>query len=515
MIIGVNRDTIQRNVLLQLYELLGFNPPGTKCTETKIFGRNVYFVGAHDESAVRRIQGSTLAMAYVDEATCIPEPFWRMLLSRLSVSGAQLLATANPDGPAHWLKKQFIDRSHELDLAVWNFQLDDNPSLDEKYKASLKQEYTGMWYKRYILGEWALAHGLIYDGFDDDNVYDHPKEPPNYYIVGIDYGTTNATAAVLCGIRPNRWPHITVEEEFYYDSAKAGRSKADDELAEDIRSFVAYKNVSAIYVDPAAASFKVALRQQNLPVLDANNDVINGIKTASKFISNKSIVIQKGCKTLLEHIQSYAWDSKAADRGEDKPVKVNDHICVTRDTIVTTNRGLYHIDRVNKRKKGKEHYTILSWTGSTFEMKTCGESEKTGEKKKIFRLTLENGKTLKATPDHQIMTNFGYIEIQSLLFTDHVLCYCEKNAGIYSAVKSIEECENEDVYCISVPSTGNFVANGMVVKNCDALRYAVYSAFPRGEFSHPDENISYDQLRKKVFGNNDCPLMGDMGGGYF
>src|SRR5574342_239270 len=90
MVVGVNRSTIQRNVLNQLYEFLGFPPPPAKNTDTKLYGRNVYFVGAHDESAVRAIQGSTLACAYVDEATCIPEPFWRMLISRLSLPGAQL-----------------------------------------------------------------------------------------------------------------------------------------------------------------------------------------------------------------------------------------------------------------------------------------------------------------------------------------------------------------------------------------------------------------------------------------
>ena len=130
MIIGVNRDTIQRNVLLELFKFLGVTPPGTKTTECKIYGRNVYFVGAHDEGSVRRIQGATLAFAYVDEATCIPAPFWRMLLSRLSVKGAQLLASCNPEGPSHYIKKEYLDRAHELDLVSWHFVLDDNPSLD-------------------------------------------------------------------------------------------------------------------------------------------------------------------------------------------------------------------------------------------------------------------------------------------------------------------------------------------------------------------------------------------------
>lgn len=327
MVIGVNRETIQRNVLQEMYRFLGFPAPSSKSTETKLYGRNIYFVGAHDESAVRRIQGSTLALAYVDEATCIPAPFWRMLLSRLSIEGAQLLASCNPEGPAHWLKKEYIDRANELDLIHWDFQLDDNPSLPAKYKEDLKKEYTGMWYKRYILGEWAVAHGLIYDSYDNLNEYEQVKNNPNYRIMGIDYGTSNATAAVIGAITPRHWPQICIEKEYYYDSAAKGRSKTDAELADDIVDFIGATPVSAIYVDPAAASLKIELRRRDLPVLDAKNDVLEGIKVTSKFIAGKNLVIHKGCRTLIEHIQTYSWDPKAADRGEDKPLKVRDHIC--------------------------------------------------------------------------------------------------------------------------------------------------------------------------------------------
>lgn len=327
MIIGVNRDTIQRNVLIQLYKFMGFSPPSTKTTETVLYGRNIYFVGAHDESSVRRIQGSTLAIAYCDEATCIPQPFFKMLLSRLSVRGAQLIATCNPEGPHHWLKKEFIDRSHELDVAYWNFRLDDNPILDEKYKEDLKKEYTGMWYKRYILGEWAVSHGLIYDAYDEFNEYSNMVEPPNQYIIGIDYGTSNATAAVLCGISPTRWPQIRVEDEYYYDSVQKGRQKTDAELADDLVQFISYRPITSIYVDPSAASLKAELRQRNLPVIDAKNDIIEGIKVVSKFISQKNLVIHKKNKTLIECLQTYSWDPKYADMGEDKPLKKRDHIC--------------------------------------------------------------------------------------------------------------------------------------------------------------------------------------------
>lgn len=375
MIIGVNRDTIQRNVLLELYKFLGFSPPATKTTETKLYGRNIYFVGAHDEGAVRRIQGSTLAFAYVDEATCIPSPFWRMLLSRLSVKGAQLLATCNPEGPAHWLKKEYIDRAGELDLAHWSFNLDDNPSLDEKYKADLKAEYTGMWYKRYILGEWAVAHGLVYDSYDEMNQYENLPMHPNYRVVGIDYGTTNATAAVMVGISPTIWPQIRVEKEYYYDSLKKGRSKNDAELADDIKEFIGYHDVRSVYIDPAAASLKLELRRRDLPVLDAVNDVLLGLKHVSKFIGGKNLVIHKSCVTLREHIQSYAWDPKAADRGEDKPIKVNDHICdALRYAIASAfpSGELSHpdenltIDQIRRQVYGEEFNSFSTGTGGYF-----------------------------------------------------------------------------------------------------------------------------------------------------
>lgn len=327
MIIGVNRSTIHRNILTTLYKILGFPCPSPMTNKTQLYGRDLYFVGAPDVSAVTTIQGSTLSLAYVDEATCIPEAFWKMLESRLSVPGAQLLATCNPEGPAHWLKKDYLDRSDLHDIISWHFQLDDNPILDEAFKKAIKSSYHGMWYKRYVLGEWALAYGAIYDTYDETNEYDHPQSNPNYYIVGIDYGTTNATAAVLCAVTPNKWPQIRVESEYYYDSAKKGRSKTDAELVRDIKDFIRYKNVSAVYIDPAAASLKIALRQADIPVLDANNDVLLGIKIVGKFIAGKNIVIQKGCRTLIEHIQSYAWDPKSASRGEDKPIKQNDHIC--------------------------------------------------------------------------------------------------------------------------------------------------------------------------------------------
>lgn len=381
MIIGVSRDSIQRNVLPTLYKILGFPLPTSKTMQVTLYGRTIYLVGAHDESSVRKIQGSTLSFAYVDEITCIPEPFWKMLLSRISVKGAQLFGTCNPESPAHWLKKQYIDRSNDLDLIYWNFLLEDNPALDPKYVENLKKEYQGAYYKRFILGEWCAATGMVFSDFDEDNIFDKDMHNPTYWVAGMDYGTTNPTACHIAAVSPRQWPQIRIEQEYYYDSQVSGRAKTDAELADDIKQFISYTPIRALYVDPAAASIKLELRNRDIPVIDANNDVLFGIKTMSKFIANKNLVVRKSCKNLIEQIYGYAWDSKASERGEDKPVKHLDHAVDSVRYLVASafksgnlshpdedlsydqlRRKIYGDDSINREFYGEDGHSSLGFS---------------------------------------------------------------------------------------------------------------------------------------------------------
>src|SRR5258708_7679757 len=324
MIIGVNRTSIQRNILSHMYKQLGFPCPTEKSAKSRVYGRDVWFVGAPDVSAVSTIQGSSLALAYVDELTNLPEPFWKMLESRLSVPGAKVLATCNPESPAHFIKKHYIDNTN-LDLVHWNFNLDDNPSLDDTFKQQLKASYTGMWYQRYVLGLWTMASGAVFDSWDDINIYERDYPAPIEYCAALDYGTINPTACHIAAISPNQWPQIRIEREYYFDSAKHGRSKTDRELALDVKDFIGYTPIRALYVDPAAASLKLELRNLDLPVIDANNDVLFGIKLMCQYIGGRNMLVHKSCANLIEQIQGYAWDPKAANQGEDKPIKKNDH----------------------------------------------------------------------------------------------------------------------------------------------------------------------------------------------
>jgi len=328
LICGRTDKTIKRNIILPLQELVGnaLNYSIGK-GEVTLYDRLMYVVGANDERAEGKIRGSEFAGALIDEATLIPESFFKMLLSRLSVSGAQLFCSTNPDSPYHWLKQEYIDRSHELNLKVFSFNIRDNPSLDEEYINELSKEYQGLWHTRYILGQWVLADGAVYDFFNEEiHVIQMPQSSADYYIVGVDYGTTNPCVFTLIGYNPGGYPNMWLEKEYYYDSKKELRQKSDYEYAKDLQQFVAGYNVKRIYIDPSAASFRQELRRNGVNnVSDAVNDVIPGIRFMGQLLTNGTYKICSNCTSSIKEFSNYLWDSKASERGEDKPIKLNDH----------------------------------------------------------------------------------------------------------------------------------------------------------------------------------------------
>jgi PBSX family phage terminase large subunit len=314
-----------------------------------ILGRTIEVITANNELAEGRIRGLTCAGAYVDEATLIPESFWTQLLARLSVPGAQLFATTNPDNPNHWLRKKFLLRTSELDLRAWHFTIDDNHSLDPKYVASLKAEYVGLWYRRFILGKWVAAEGAVYDMFDPDQHVIPFEQVPiirKWLGVGIDYGTRNPFDALLGGIGVDNRIYFT--SEWRHDSRKAQRQLTDLELSAGVRNWLTgvryprsqLRGVTpeVVCVDPSAASFKVQLFRDGLPAMNANNDVLDGIRTWSSLMAADKFRVVDSCKWLVDELPGYSWDDKAAARGEDSVIKVDDH-------AVDAGRYLLHTTR--------------------------------------------------------------------------------------------------------------------------------------------------------------------------
>lgn len=326
LMVGKTTRTLKRNILDPMAEMLGedeFRLVSGR-GEAYIYGRRVYLVGANDERAEGKIRGLTLVGAYGDEVTLWPESFFTMLLSRLSMPGAKFFGTTNADGPYHWLKHKYLDRASELDLSHWQFGLEDNPNLPAEYVEALKREYTGLWYKRFILGQWALAEGVVYDMFDPDTHVVKMLPPIKRHWVGIDYGTTNPTVFLLIGEGADDCLYVC--REWRWDSAAKGRRLTDQQLSAEYRRWVGNVTPQRVFVDPSAASFIAQLYHDGVRgITPADNDVVDGIQDVSTLLGARRLRIHESCAGLIEEMGNYVWDTKAQERGEDAPIKQNDH----------------------------------------------------------------------------------------------------------------------------------------------------------------------------------------------
>lgn len=284
-----------------------------------------YIFGGKDERSQDLIQGITLAGVFFDEVALMPESFVNQATGRCSVEGSKYWFNCNPDGPYHWFKINWIDKKKEKHLLYLHFTMDDNLSLSEKIKARYRSMYSGVFFLRYIKGLWAVAEGIIYDMFNEDrHVVDSIELPqqPVYY-VSCDYGTQNATVFLLwCKALDGRWACI---REYYYSGRDTRKQKTDSEFADDLKEWLGGIVPERVIVDPAAASFIAELKKRGYNVKKARNDVLDGIRFVAMLLNQDRIVFLRCCKNTIKEFASYIWDEKAADRGEDKPVKIRDH----------------------------------------------------------------------------------------------------------------------------------------------------------------------------------------------
>jgi PBSX family phage terminase large subunit len=317
----------RRNILPLLHQMVGNDArylQGSSLLE--LWGRKIHVVGAHDSRAEGKIRGATFVGAYVDEITLLPEVFFTILVQRCAMGGAKIFGTTNPDSPGHWLKQNFIDNNP--DTQTFYFTMMDNPKLTQKEREYLERQHKGLWYRRFVLGEWCLAEGAVFEFFDE-KVHTLPRSPANakYSIVGVDYGTASTTAFTMIEFNSDTSPTLFVSKEYYWDSKKKNRQKNNTELAEDFLKFIEGHPVKFVYIDPSASSFKLELRRLGLqvPIRDADNDVLNGIQEMTTLLANGDLKIGRNCRNLIEEIQAYSWDTKKSEEGKDAPIKKFDH----------------------------------------------------------------------------------------------------------------------------------------------------------------------------------------------
>ena len=324
---GKTLTSLKRNVLDLLVGLFGakhisYSIPSKTA---RIFGKTVLLEGASDARSEAKIRGLTLLGAYCDELTLFPEDFFAMLLSRLSEKGAKLFTTTNPDSPMHWLWKGYLSpeavEKKGLNLRHARFLIDDNTTLEREYLDNIKREYTGVFYDRYILGEWAVAEGLIYTVFDAArHVVDVARYGYDDYAISIDYGTLNACAMLLWGRRGKAWYCV---DEYYYCGRDERVQKTDDEYYSDLETLADVFPVHKVIVDPSAASFITLIRKKaRFAVRAADNSVLDGIREVATALNTSLLFINRPCVNTIREFGLYRWDEKASD---DKPLKENDH----------------------------------------------------------------------------------------------------------------------------------------------------------------------------------------------
>jgi len=356
---GKTISSFQRNVLTNLkmmlrsrgyhciHHLSGETPNMLEVTKGKV--TNYFHIfGGKDEGSQELVQGITAAGAFFDEVALMPESFVNQATGRCSITGSKFWFNCNPAGPMHWFKTGWINKcigylgrkkAEELiaadkevkNILYLHFTMDDNLSLDEAIKKRYRSLYAGVFFLRYIEGLWAVAEGLIYTMFSkSNNVYDDETRPKGLeYLstrtISLDYGTTNP--CVFLDIYDDG-DTIWVDREYRWDSrVEQGKQKTNSQYGDDMVVFMGDNPdlQCEIVADPSAASFIVELKGRGYIVKPGDNEVEDGIRVVAALFQSGKIKVHKRCEGLITEIRSYVWDDKAAQHGDEKPVKQLDH----------------------------------------------------------------------------------------------------------------------------------------------------------------------------------------------
>ena len=354
---GKTISSLRRNVLSEILPRLGalgakWKEKRTENLVTVTFcgHRNQFYIfGGRDESSASLIQGITFAGVLMDEVALMPRSFVEQACARCSVAGSRLWFNCNPAGPGHWFYKTWILEAEQRNCLRLHFTMEDNPSLTEAIRQRYQRLYTGVFYRRFILGQWAQAEGRVYDFFEPDMVRPVPAGPFDGWYVSCDYGTVNPTSMGLWGKCGGVWYRV---KEFYFNSREKLRQMTDEEYAAELGKLVEQRKLTAVIVDPSAASFIEVLRRKGYPVIKAENDVLSGIRLTSDALKEGRIVICEGCSDCIREMDEYVWDlsSEAKDRVKKEHDHAMDDMRYFASTVLKRQSGGFVACTVERKK---------------------------------------------------------------------------------------------------------------------------------------------------------------------
>lgn len=324
---GKTVGALRRNITEHLDDWLGgilqfreFYSQNKLVVRDKDGHENTYYLfGGRDESACQLIQGITLAGVLLDEAALMPQSFVQQACARCSVAGSKLWFSCNPEGPEHWLYREFIQQAKQKNLLRLHFTMADNPSLPDAIKARYETLYTGVFYRRFILGQWCMAEGLVYD-FNTELHVQPPPPPGGRYYISVDYGTQNPFSAGLWQVQGGKAYRL---REFYHSGRDTGRMLTDEEYHKKLVELAGSLHVEQVIVDPSAASFIATIRHHGIfSVRKAKNEVLPGIRWVATLLKTGVLAVSPQCRDSIREFGLYRWDEASQ---HDSVVKENDH----------------------------------------------------------------------------------------------------------------------------------------------------------------------------------------------
>ena len=343
MISGKTRDTIERNVIRDLIRMIdGRIPYKYRKFDNyiEIAGNKIWLIGFSDEGATEKVRGMTVGGWYADELTSASKSTVEMAITRCSADGAKMFWTMNPDSPYHFIYTDYISNTELLNsgtVKCWHFTLEDNLHLSPRYIEELKRvnRKSQVNYKRNILGQWVIAEGIIYDSFDETIHVFHDDHTSMFDEINIccDYGVSTVTTFGVMGIVKDtkNGNSYYLQEETYYDASKKGVAQSDSDRVNDIirlQNKYGLGRRSTIFLPHDAASLKAQCRKDKrirMKVRTYAPDTFKDINRIQDLFNNRRFFIHESCKNSITQAQTYCWDTKAQQRGEDKPLKVDDH----------------------------------------------------------------------------------------------------------------------------------------------------------------------------------------------
>lgn len=277
-----------------------------------------YIFGGKDERSQDLIQGITLAGIFCDEVALMPQSFVEQATGRCSVPGSKFWFNCNPANPAHWFKKEWIDRCGEKNLLYLHFTMDDNLSLTEKTKERYRNYYIGVFFKRYILGLWTAADGAVYPRFAEnpEEFILHLAPQIQSATIGVDFGGGTSGHAFQCVGYTARMQKVVVLEEYHNKNA-LDPARLERAFLDFVKLCQRKYPVFECYCDSAEKTLinglvNAAARERvNINIMQAAKKPINErIRCACWLMGARRFFVMDHCRKTIEAYQAAVYDSK-------------------------------------------------------------------------------------------------------------------------------------------------------------------------------------------------------------